>query len=312
MGGPVIIPHFYNGHDKTFFFFNWEEFIEDKSITFTQTLPNAAFRQGDFSSISPNGTCSACAQLGIPTRALPSKDPAGNPIFANTIYDPLTRNSVLGNASPFPGNIIPPSRLDPVSVKIQSLIPLPTGNSLINNGAGGNDSFRTTIIPALKVDQLFGSKVHLSGYWSKNNTDSQFSSPFGNADGLPDEISNARGTFFHYAIATLNLDYTVSPTVLFHIGGSYSRIRGFDDAPFLTFNAQKELGLSGFEQNRNFPFISALTGVGSQALLGGVQNLGTSLGIQGHPIFGEPSFNANLTVVRGNHTYKIGTEVYFL
>ena len=33
-GGPVVIPHLYNGHDKTFFFFAYEEYHN------TQTLNN--------------------------------------------------------------------------------------------------------------------------------------------------------------------------------------------------------------------------------------------------------------------------------
>ena len=31
-GGPVYIPHVYNGHDKTFFFFNWEQYRETQTI----------------------------------------------------------------------------------------------------------------------------------------------------------------------------------------------------------------------------------------------------------------------------------------
>src|SRR5262252_9550603 len=51
-GGPVVIPHLYNGHNKTFFFFSYEGFRSvlpvPNSGTFT-TVPNAADRLGDFS-----------------------------------------------------------------------------------------------------------------------------------------------------------------------------------------------------------------------------------------------------------------------
>ncbi len=70
---------------------------------------------GDFSAISPNGTCSLCSQYGIQQTALgiPTavSDALGRPLFANTIYDPSTRavNPVnnLGYATPFQGNMIP-------------------------------------------------------------------------------------------------------------------------------------------------------------------------------------------------------------
>jgi hypothetical protein len=310
-GGPVIIPKVYNGKDRTFFFFNWEEFLESSNITFPLTLPQQSYRIGDFSAISPNGTCSLCATYGVPTTPLPSKDALGNPVFANTIYDPLTRNAALGTATPFLGNIIPPNRLDPISQKIQALYPSPTSSALTQNGSGSNLSQRSTIIPALKIDQTVGSKNKVSFYWSRTATDSQYSTPNGNADGLPAEITNARGTFFHYWVTRLNWDYTLTPTVLLHFGGGYSTIAGFDDAPYLTFNAQQQLGLSGFLQNRNFPYISGMTGVGAQAALGGMQAVGTAAGIQGHPYPQEmPTFNANATWVKGNHTFKGGVEGY--
>lgn len=311
MGGPVVIPKLYNGHNRTFFFFNWEEFLESSNISFQQTLPGAAYRTGDFSAISTNGTCSLCGALGIPTGPLPSKDPAGNAIYANTIYDPTTRNTQLGTASPFYGNIIPQAMIDPVAKKIQLLFPNPTSTALITNGSGSNLSQRTSILPSLKIDQSIGAKHKVSFYWSKNFTDSQYSTPYGNADGLPAEITNARGTFFHSWTTALNYDYTIGPTLLLHLGSGYSQIAGFDDAPYLTFNAQQQLGVTGFEQNRNFPYISSMVGGGTQAALGGMQNVGTAAGIQGHPIPQEmTNFNANVTWVKQSHSLKFGTEGY--
>lgn len=311
LGGPVSIPKVYNGHNRSFFFFNWEEFLESSNISFTQTLPDAAFRSGDFSAISPNGTCSLCSSLGIPTNALPGSSAVPLTIFANTIYDPTTRNPANNTAAPFQGNKIPVQFLDPVSLKIQNLFPSPTGTGLVNNGAGTNQTKRTTILPSIKLDQSLGAKSKIAFYWSRTATDSQYATPYGNADGLPAEISNARGTFFHSWTSTLNYDYTITPTLLLHLGVGYTQIAGYDDAPYLTFNAQQQLGVVGFEQNRNFPYISGMLGGGAQATLGGMQNVGTANGTQGHSLPQEmPSFNANTTWVKGQHTFKVGVEAY--
>ena len=307
LGGPVLIPKLYNGHNKTFFFFNWEEFIESSNITFNTTLPTAAFRQGNFSAISPNGGANFNPNLGVPAGALPARDSQDNPIFANEIYDPLTRNANAGTASPFPNNIIPASRIDPVAARVLGLLPPLTNNNLINNGSGTNLSQRTTIIPSLKLDQSIGTRSKMSFFWSKTFTDSQFSTPNGNADGLPAEISAARGTFFHYHVFRLNYDYTLSPTLLLHLGAGYNQINAFDDAPYLAFNAPQQLGLAGFEQNRNFPDFN---GAGSTSL-GGLQNIGTAGQIQSHTFQEKPTYNANATWVRGSHTFKMGGEVYF-
>jgi len=88
LGGPILIPKVYNGHNKSFFFFSYEEYLEHTSYNFSDTVPPAAYRTGDFSAISPNGTCSLCAALGIPTTPL-GTDPAGHPVYANEIYDPI-------------------------------------------------------------------------------------------------------------------------------------------------------------------------------------------------------------------------------
>ena len=58
LGGPVIIPKLYNGKNKTFFFFAYEQYLEGSQYNFIDTVPTAAFRNGDFSAISANGTCS--------------------------------------------------------------------------------------------------------------------------------------------------------------------------------------------------------------------------------------------------------------
>ncbi len=120
MGGPVVIPKIYNGHNKTFWYFNYEQFLETTQYSFIDTVPTPAYLQGNFSAISANGTCSLCAQYGIPTTPLGTPnvqlDPHGQVNYANEIFDPATRTVATsgalagqGYALPFPGNIIPPS-----------------------------------------------------------------------------------------------------------------------------------------------------------------------------------------------------------
>src|SRR5215469_11038768 len=48
-GGPVILPKIYNGHDKTFFFFNWEQYRESLTINnILLTVPTGGYRGGNF------------------------------------------------------------------------------------------------------------------------------------------------------------------------------------------------------------------------------------------------------------------------
>ena len=100
IGGPVVIPKIYNGHDRTFFFFNWESRPNSSVNTTTfDNVPTPAFRTGDFSSII---TAVGARNLG--------KDPLGRNIIQNSIYDPGTQRLVSGQivTDPFPNNVIRP------------------------------------------------------------------------------------------------------------------------------------------------------------------------------------------------------------
>jgi len=312
LGGPVWIPKIYNGKDKTFFFFSYEQYREGNGYTPNLTLPTQAFRNGDFSAISPNGGTGFNPGLGVPSGALPSTDALGRPILANTIYDPLTR-AVAANgvayANPFPNNMVPAARFDPTALKIQALVPLPTNGGLINNAVGYNLLQRATAIPSLKIDQATGSRGHASFYWSTTQTDAQYSVPNGNADGLPDLISGARGTFIHSLTVRLNYDYTLAPTLLMHVGAGYSRIWFFDGGPVRNFNCS-QIALSGCQGNVYFPTVGSTVEPGAGSTLGGMQQLGNALA-HTNSYTERPAYNTNLTWVKGSHTFKIGGEVWF-
>lgn len=296
LGGPVWIPKLYNGHDKSFFFLNWEQFAETQQINnIPISVPTTAYRNGDFSQ--------AIAAVG--GKVLGS-DTLGRPLIENTIYDPATARVVNGLmvTDAFPNNTIPLNRIDPVSRKVQSLIPLPNGPGLVNNYLPSYPSVRSTTIPALKLDQLISSRGKLSFYWSSTQTDSQFSPIFGNSEGYPLPITQARGTFIHSKIFRLNYDHTLTPTLLLHFGAGYQQNNFFDDAPVLNYNAAQQLGLTGATIARNFP---NFTGLNSPTGAGGAHDLGPPG--QTHSFLEKPSANASATWVKNNHTLKMGAEM---
>jgi hypothetical protein len=328
LGGPVRIPKIYNGKDKTFFFFAYEQYLEGSQYSFTDTVPTADYLTGNFSHISPNGDCSLCALYGIPTGPLGGvnaqgqplyTDALGRPTYANEIYDPTTRaiNPANGRAyaNPFPNNIIPASRLNPTTLAIQKLFPAPQNANLIGNYLGSVPGNRYTAIPSIKADQIISSADKLSFYWSRINTESQVSVPYGAADGLPLEIGQYRGTFIPTWTTRLNYDRTLTPTLLFHAGAGYYHTSFSDHAPFLNFDPS-QFGLSGFLIHRNFPVITGMcpapslfgasAGCGGY---GGMQQLGPGAG-QTQSYEEKPSFNATATWVKGNHTIKGGGEMY--
>ena len=106
-GAPVIIPKIYNGKDRTFWFFSYEGFRNRAGASVNPlSVPAPEMYNGDFSQLVDGN----------------------NKLY--TIYDPSTQtqNATTGayTRTPFQGNIIPPSKFDPVAAAIiKYAAPLP-------------------------------------------------------------------------------------------------------------------------------------------------------------------------------------------
>jgi hypothetical protein len=104
-GGPVVIPHLYNGHDKTFFFGTYEGFRFPQTDTIQNTVPTQAMVSGDFNA------------EGV------------------TVINPQT-------GQPFLNNTIPSGSISPIAQKIISqFYPLPNvgpGTTVQNNNYVAN------------------------------------------------------------------------------------------------------------------------------------------------------------------------------
>jgi hypothetical protein len=124
-GGPVVIPHFYNGKDKTFFFGSYEGLKLPRQQFITQSVPSVGLRSGDLSA------------------------------YTGSIGDL--------SGTPFPGNQIPQSRISPVAqAALQYLFPLPnTGapNSLANNYTVNFPTPISSNQGDLRLDQNISSKM---------------------------------------------------------------------------------------------------------------------------------------------------------
>ena len=251
LGGPIWIPGVYDGHDKAFFFFNFEQFRETQiNNNRPQTVPITAYRNGDFSSIL--------------TGNIIGTDPTGQPIYENQIYNPYTTQTVDGKTFrlPFMGcdgqhrNVIctdPGSPnytpLDPVALNIQNYIPLPNRSvadfPFTNNYLPIFESPSVTTIPAVKIDYQLSAKLKLSGFYSHGNTESHNLLLYGGADGLPPPIPSSRDYYSKVNTIRVSLDDAITPTMLLHIGVGMVYYTFNDDSPVTNFDTEKELGLKG-------------------------------------------------------------------
>ena len=93
-GGPVWIPKVYNGRNKTFFFFSFEQFRQKLiNNTLPATVPIPAYRNGDFSNLITT------ENRLVTTASGPYVDPLGRNIPSGTIFDPtIPRQSTVSSS----------------------------------------------------------------------------------------------------------------------------------------------------------------------------------------------------------------------
>jgi hypothetical protein len=342
-GGPIKIPKLYNGKDKTFFFFSFEQFRQSNitnNLVATAPLPQwtAGSNPGCGSPSAPTalGSSGGCDANFGPTLANgqpnpgnvespfgpfatvggfgpPIPNPAGAIDNVYQLFDPTTAHQVTGpNGSgivetPFPGNIIPYSRMDPSALKYQAFFIGPTGGGLQNNSLQpAFSNYRHTSIPSLKIDQNISSKMKVSGYYSATRTFSP------NANGYTNLEEPATPQVQNSQTIRANFDYTLTPTLLLHVGAG---LLYFDQPQYPpSVNAGQLLGWGPTQQypaNNFLPNLGGLSSFFAGGLAVGGLFGGPGVGFAADQDAKEikPTANANMTYVKGNHTFKWGAEM---
>ncbi len=140
-GGPIA-------KNRTFFWFSVEGYGSNTTRNAPTRLPTALEKAGNFSQ---------------------SLNAAGQQVV---IFDPLTGDATGNNRQPFPGNIIPANRMNPVAVKMLSYLPSPTRD--VSNGSNNFDSIGEVNDRAVmytgKVDHRISDKISLNGFYLYNKT----------------------------------------------------------------------------------------------------------------------------------------------
>lgn len=287
LGGPILLPKIYDGHDKSFFFLNFEQFRETViTNNLPTTVPTLPYRTGDFSR----------ALIAANNRRV-GTDPLGRPILENAVYDPSTTQVVNGQRvrDQFEGNIIPISRLDPVALNVQSRVPEPNrpGFEFVNNYLTQYTNPRLTYIPSVKLDHNLSSRAKISGYWSRTHTDTTANNSF------PFPLNGVPTNITAHTIR-VSFDYTITPTMLLHLGGGL--LHNYLNNMPSRFDPVAGIGLRGTYTDM-FPSLQSM----SLPNGGGLANLGPGSATQ--LLNTKPTGTASLTWVKGNHTYKFGAEM---
>ena len=277
LGGPVLIPRVYNGKDKTFWFFSYEGLRLRQAASSAATVPTARMRTGDLSELP--------GQIYDP---------------ATTRIDPNRPGAYLRD--PFPGNIIPASRIDPIARFFfdPAWIPLPAQPTITANlrreVSVPTESNQTTT----KIDQHFGVNDTLSARFSFTRANE---GSYGAYHGLNpyDPGANPKHPNGYNSVA--NWTHIFNPTNVLEARFSFSRAKVVFDTPnFGATDFTTQLGIQGFGKGisdvyPSYPVmnISGFTGLPQGFLLNYTSN--------------NFEYTANYTMIRGRHTFKMG-ETY--
>jgi hypothetical protein len=316
-GGPLIIPHVYNGKDKTFWFFSWEGFRLRVGSAFTTTVPDpkteSNFAGGDFSSICKNGFTGPggiCSDTVIdPTTKLP--------VFVDQIYDPCGTPAAAtvvtctsGTSTPFPNNTIPAGRLNPTSLAMLKFIPPATGTG--TPGVIGNNFFTNNYTTATSGG---GNQNQVVGRMDQRITDNQhifFRYTYWNVLDLPVDplgtglCADRCSEKYESSAPALGYNWTVTPNTIVSINASLSRF-AYNRAPK---NSGFDLTTIGWPAQYNTVVPPGARTPLTPCIFNFADNITCS---QGQSFITDRNtqwnLSPNVTLVRGRHTVKLGFQL---
>ena len=286
-GGPVRLPHF-NGKNNTWFSVYWEGFRSSTSIRELSSTLTPAMTTGDFSALLG-------AQTGI--------DDLGRPIYQNEIYDPATSrpdpiHPNLTIRDPFPGNIIPPNRINPdAPIILQKYYPAPNLNVAANvlpNYAFAGVTAIASDSTGIRLDHHFGNSDTIFGRY--NRSDITRTSPTGLPSVALAAVNYARQVALGYTHAfgantLLNARYGYTDVDVFNLNTAAGE-------PFVTaLNlAQWAPPQLGIWLSPSIGIANGYTGVSQTAVITGPQS--------------SSDYHADMTKIMGNNTLGVGGMFY--
>jgi len=275
VGGPVLIPKVLNGRNKLFWFFAWEGLKDAQPAPALTTVPTDAEKQGNFSA------------------------------YGATIYDPnsgaLTGSVV--NRTAFPGNIIPMSRLNPISLAYMQYYPEPNLPGLAN----GFDNFGLAGAPYTDnySNELGRIDYNMSDH-SRMFFNIRHNNEFQEKNNYFDNIATGTTLTRENWGGTVDEVYTITPTTIANVRLNFTRLAELHGEPSEGFDPTK-LGfpsyIAGTSQYAQLPYIAFSGSCGSQTSF---QCLGDTAASkdpsQSLQLFGD------VVKIVGSHALKFGID----
>ena len=309
-GGPVYIPHVYDGRNRTFFFVDYEGLRIHQADTQTLFMPDVAERGGNFSELlnlnspvtySSGGNVLDCnGNLTYPGEIFDTRmtQPGPSPVSG------LCGVPLDGHTSGTPTNTIPSGTIDPLAARITALLPPLNANGSLGYNYIANpveNTHRANV--DVRIDHKFSDKDNSFYRFSFENQPRLIPSPFQGTflDG---------GGFFSgiednsYRSVALSESHVFRSSLVNEFRLGYNRINSHRYQLNFNTDVSAQLGFPGVPFTPINGGLPQLTfGDGSAPTLGSPTFL-PSVEIQNTYVLSD-----NLTWVKGTHTLKFGTEI---
>jgi hypothetical protein len=220
-GGPVVIPHFYDGHNRTFIYGAYEGWRHPAQTTSLYKVPSTLMKTGDFSRYTSSGFTGLANPFtgGSYGTHLPSINPAAQKLL-QFFPDPN-----VGDPTGYTDNT--------------------TANYLVNkNSSGSSDQFD------IRADQYFGSnqKFLLWGRYTWKDFPTNTPEPL--------SVPSAQNTS-QSRVLKLSANWTITPSLINETGFGFTLYTSGQSNSFDGKGFTQSLGLNGL-QNLFFNGISEL------------------------------------------------------
>lgn len=247
-GGPIVIPHLYNGKDKSFWFFAYERYSLASSTYQNMSVPTVAMRNGDFSGlVNSEGILQ---QLYDPN---------------TTTYDPAGGSKGSWPREEFANNQIPVGRESPTAKIFNDITPLPTTDAnpmVTTNLAALAPQNQVTPNITFRLDQVFNQNNRAYLRYTQTNTKYYFlrndpAEPASlAADGLPANASGLSLNQYNLFAPAIGFTHIFSPTFFSETIVSqqwFGEQNYAAGTPFANF--EKQLGLPNNFGEVGFPIV---------------------------------------------------------
>jgi hypothetical protein len=273
--GPVFIPKLYNGRNRTFWTFGGDQVSRRRAARNFYSVPTVEQRSGNFSAL-----------LAISSQF--------------QIYDPNTVAAAPNgrfSRQPFPGNLIPASRIDPIARQLLDFYPLP-------NTPGNADGSLNYTDPNManspykgylgRIDHVFNDLNRMFVSFNMAYTDPVSEQYFRNT---------ATGTVRTRRQRGITVEHTYTPSASLVLNFRYGLNRFSDDTapPSIGFDLST-LGINPSLLAQLDPTQTAMP----QIVITGNTGLGGTSGARPRTTY--HNLIAQGTNTRGNHTLRMGIE----